>query len=79
MNFLNSIWAMLQRAVAAIAAVFFYHLGKQSEQKKQADAENEALREEIDRLNSLPVTDTDRLKLWERKIQQAKDREKRQQ
>jgi cell division protein FtsB len=76
MNFLNSILATLRNVGAAIAAVFFYHLGKQSEQKKQTDAENDALREEIDRLNSKPVTPDDRAKLFERAKVKARAREK---
>jgi len=75
MNFFTSILAMLRNAAVAIAAHFFYQLGKQSEQKKQTDAENEALKDEIDRLNSKPVTDTDRHKLFERAKVKARARE----
>jgi len=75
MTFFTSIWAMLRNAVALIAAHFFYQLGKQAEQKKQTDAENETLKDEIDRLNSKPVTELDRRKLFERAKVKARTRE----
>lgn len=76
MNFLSSIWATLRNAAVLIAAHFFYQLGRQTEQKKQTDADNDALREEIDRLNSKPVTPDDRAKLFERAKAKARNRKK---
>lgn len=70
---------ILAIVLAIGSRVFYYNTGKQKEQLKNREKANEALVEEINRLNSLPRHDADRFKLWEYKIKQAKDREKRQQ
>lgn len=76
MNFFASIWAMLQRVAAGITALFFYNSGKRDQKQATLEAENEALKAEIDRLGSKPVTDADRLRLFGRAIIKAKAREK---
>lgn len=76
MNFFASIWAMLRNVFAAITAVFFYNSGKRDQKQATLEAENEALKAEIDRLGSKPVTDTDRMRFFARAIIKAKAREK---
>lgn len=76
MQILYALFGTLVSAIAVFARVFFYHAGKTSERLKSEQRNNDALKDEIERLNSLPRHDPDRLKLWERKIREAKAREK---
>lgn len=75
MQTLYALFGILAGAIAIVGRVFFYHAGKQAEQLKSEQRDNEALKDEIDRLNSKPVTDTDRHKLFERAKVKARARE----
>jgi len=76
MQTLYALFGTLVAAIAVVGRVFFYHAGKTSERLKSEQRENEALKDEIDRLNSKPVTDTDRMRFFARAIIKAKAREK---
>jgi hypothetical protein len=76
MQILYALFGTLVSAIAIFARVFFYHAGKTSERLKSEQRDNDALRDEIDRLNSKPVTPDDRAKLFERAKIKARAREK---
>jgi ABC-type phosphate transport system auxiliary subunit len=72
------IFGILVSVIAVVVRVFFWNSGRMKERLKNTEKANDALVEEINRLNSLPRNDTDRFKLWAERIKQAKDREKSQ-
>lgn len=79
MAWLSAIFSLLVAALVAIVRTLSFQDGKNTEKLRNNQEVNEALKDEIDRLNTLPRNDIDRFRLWERRIKEAKDREKRQQ
>lgn len=75
MQIFYALFGILVSAIAIAGRVFFWSAGRTKERLKSEQRNNEALREEIDRLNAKPVTHNDRMRLFERAKTRAKARE----
>jgi hypothetical protein len=75
MQWITALFSFLGAVLVAIVRIRSMQDGKKLEKLKIMGMENEALKSEIDRLNSKPATDRDRLRLFERAKLKAKARE----